>query len=159
MDTDTLQNECNRTGKLDVVPEKWGGKNKVGCHPRQAVGALSRCSFSARGTCSQGHRHMPGSLEIWEDVEQLGAQLLRRPLGIYLLLQHGNLKGRQSCLLAWSKGGLQTLDRGQGPLAGPLALPGEQQIIANRFLKTRCPWLEGTRFQAHGIAGNQRAKV
>ena len=36
-------------GKQDLVPEKWVGKSKVGCHPRKAVETLGRCPFSALG--------------------------------------------------------------------------------------------------------------
>lgn len=68
-------------------------------------------------------------------------------------------KAQKTCLLACSKGGFQSPDKGQGQFASPSALPGEWQILAHSFLNTQCPWLEWTRIQAHGMLGTPMTQV
>lgn len=67
MDTDILHNECSKTEKQGLVPERPGGKNRGEGHPRKAAGALSQCSsFALVASHLGGHRHLPGTpLSLW----------------------------------------------------------------------------------------------
>lgn len=67
MDVDILHNECSKTEKQGLVPEKPGGKTRGEGHPRKAAGALSqRSSFALVTSHPGGHGHLPGTpLSLW----------------------------------------------------------------------------------------------
>lgn len=109
-------------------------------------------------TSALGDRDVPstwGSGQMWSNWMPNFSWVT--PLGLHPHMGHNNLQAQESCPLAWSKEGFQTPERGQRQLASPSVLPGEWQIIADRFLNTHCQQLEWTSVQAHIRAGTQRS--
>lgn len=111
----------------------------MGCHLRGGI----KWEFLL---CMEwGHRPIPGTLGVGEDVQPLGAQLLHRPLGVYLCTQHGNMRVQHSLE---ESGLLNSRQKARAMSQSPTLLR-EWWAIANRFLNTGAGPVPGSRNGSH----------